>query len=178
MASARPADICVARSSWMFCIIKLLMRVLCNKVVGCCTYIYIFVCVYMRVNWLECCKIIGQVLAVRTSRILASLVRRTSENNSLFLSLDFILELSKQLIGDFSSRKRITMRESPSASEIHKRKIQHTWQRLPGNKRRCKGCYQQRRRLETVYGCAMCNSHMCDGCFRRLHEHHGDEADA
>ena len=71
----------------MFCIIKLLMRVLCNKVVGCCTYIYIFVCVYMRVNWLECCKIIGQVLAVRTSRILASLVRRTSENNSLFLSL-------------------------------------------------------------------------------------------
>ena len=120
---------------------------------------------------IDCCRVNAWICYRQVST-------RQVGRRARFAQKDFILELSKQLIGDFSSRKRITMRESPSASEIHKRKIQHTWQRLPGNKRRCKGCYQQRRRLETVYGCAVCNSHMCDGCFRRLHEHHGDEADA
>ena len=64
--------------------------VLCNiKVVGAitCTYM-IFVCVgfSMRVKWLDCRKIIGQVLAVVESNIFGSLVWRTSEHNSLFLS--------------------------------------------------------------------------------------------
>ena len=119
---------------------------------------------------IDCCRVNAWIIYKEVST-------RQVGRRARFTHKDFILQLCKELIGDFSSRKRVTLRETASTSAVHKRQLQHTWERLPGNKRRCKGCYQQHRRLETVYGCAMCNSHMCAVCFQHLHKHQAGETD-
>ena len=88
-----------------------------------------------------------------------------------YVQKDFILELGKELVNEFSSRKRAAIREcgSPIDIDIQKRKITHTFERLPGKHRRCKSCYKKERRHETVFGCSTCNTHMCNDCFRQLH---------
>lgn len=88
-----------------------------------------------------------------------------------YVQKDFILELGKELVNEFSSRKRATIREcgSPIYIDMQKRKMTHTFERLPGKHRRCKSCYKKERRHETVFGCSTCNTHMCNDCFRQLH---------
>lgn len=112
----------------------------------------------------DCCRVNAWILYKLAST-------RQLGNRKRYAQKDFVLELGKELINEFSSRKRAAVRECgfPIDIDIQKRKMTHTFERLPGKHRRCKKCYSQQRRHETVYGCSVCNAHMCNDCFRLLH---------
>ena len=88
-----------------------------------------------------------------------------------FRNLDFRLELARDLIGGYSKRKRsgISMNFPGvvEAENIHG----HINGRLPGPKRRCQYHLKTlNQRRETVYGCSVCNVHLCkEGCHHRFH---------
>ena len=50
-------------------------------------------------------------------------------------------------------------------------RLVHTWKRLPETKQICKGCSKKKRQLETDYGCVICNTNLCNNCFRELNGH-------
>lgn len=112
----------------------------------------------------DCCRVNAWILYRLTSTRQVGRRKRYSQK-------DFILELGKELINAFSSKKRAAIREcgSPIDIDLQKRKVTHAFERLPGKHRRCKSCYKKERRHETVYGCSTCNTHMCGDCFRQLH---------
>lgn len=113
---------------------------------------------------IDCCRVNAWLLYKLTST-------RRLERKRRYVQKDFILELGKELVNDFSSRKRAAIREcgTPIDIDLSKRKMTHIFERLPGKHRRCKSCYKNERRHETVYGCSTCNTHMCNDCFRQLH---------
>ncbi|CAL9687268.1 unnamed protein product [Knipowitschia caucasica] len=112
----------------------------------------------------DCCRVNAWILYKLAST-------RQMGRKKRYAQKDFILELGKELINEFSSRKRAAIHEcgSPPFIDTHKRKMMHSFDRLPGKHRRCKSCYKKERRHETVYGCSTCNTHMCNDCFRELH---------
>ena len=63
---------------------------------------------------------------------------------------DFILDIVKGLIGDFTGRKMYSTGESIAILQTHT--MAHSRIHLPVTKKRCKGCSKQKLRLETVYG--------------------------
>lgn len=72
--------------------------------------------------------------------------------------LDFRVDVAKELIGQFSRRKRHCCVPQPDQ--------RHRLVRVVGAKRRCRWCSKQQIRRETVYGCNSCNIHLCkNGCF-------------
>ena len=96
--------------------------------------------------------------------------RECKGGNAGITHKDFVTQIGDCLVGNFSSRKLATIAEKSVAVVPNVFSVPHTWERLPGKKLRCKGCSKQKRRLETVYGCATCNQHLCDACFRDLHQ--------
>lgn len=116
----------------------------------------------------DCCRVNAWIMYKLAST-------RRLERRKCYAQKDFILELGRELISDFSSRKPAVIRESGSLidTDLQKRKMAHTFERLPGKHRRCKSCYKKERRRETVYGCSACNTHMCNDCFRELHPPQG-----
>lgn len=112
----------------------------------------------------DCCRVNAWILYKLAST-------RQVGRRKRYAQKDFILELGQELINEFSSRKRSAIREcgSPIDTDMQKRKMMHTFERLPGKHRRCKSCYKKERRHETVYGCSTCNTHMCLDCFQQLH---------
>lgn len=72
--------------------------------------------------------------------------------------LDFRVDVAKELIGQFSRRKRHSCVPQPDQS--------HRLVRIVGAKRRCRWCSKQQIRRETVYGFNSCNIHLCkNDCF-------------
>eukprot|EP00062_Callorhinchus_milii_P007407 gi/632948985/ref/XP_007889898.1/ PREDICTED: piggyBac transposable element-derived protein 4-like isoform X2 [Callorhinchus milii] len=84
--------------------------------------------------------------------------------------LDFRCELVRQLIGGYSSRKR---RSVPMDDNfvLHRNVVMGHESVHMGYKRRCKVHLQKKVRKETVYGCKICNIHLCkDGCHFQYHK--------
>lgn len=72
--------------------------------------------------------------------------------------LDFRCDVAEKLIGDYTPKSRAF----------------HKCNRLDRKRSSCKWCPKQgdKRRRDTVYGCAMCNVHLCKGgCFQAYHQH-------
>lgn len=95
--------------------------------------------------------------------------RRNSKKR--FTHVDFRLELAQHLIAGFSGRKRKSMEN---------REVVHEPQNFAGHesthmgtKRRCRVHMNRKERKETVYGCKVCNAHLCkDGCHFAYHSAH------
>lgn len=86
--------------------------------------------------------------------------------------LDFRLELVQDLIAGFNKRKRSLPERVHLGQLVEVENIGgHILSRLPGKKRTCKFHARNLQvRKETVYGCAVCNVHLCkDGCHARYH---------
>ena len=92
----------------------------------------------------------------------------TSDNKEL-THKQYVLAIGRALVGDYTSRKCVTIAERTLSVSATPHKVPHVYERLPGKKLRCKGCYQRKRRLDTVYGCATCNKHLCNDCFKASH---------
>lgn len=103
------------------------------------------------------------------SWIIYSQVSTRQVSPKRFEQKHFILELATELIGNFSSRKQLCHRDASLTLDVIQNTQPHIHVRLPGSKRRCKRCYDEKRRYETVYGCPVCNKHLCTACFRKLH---------
>lgn len=96
--------------------------------------------------------------------------RRTTKKKR-FAHLDFRLELVRDIIGGYSKRKRSGV-EVGDIGLVDAENIQgHIHGRLNGPGRRCR--YHQKylhTRRETVYGCTVCQVHLCkDGCHAHFH---------
>lgn len=80
--------------------------------------------------------------------------------------LDSRVDVSKELIGQFSRRKRHSCVPQPDQN--------HRLVRIVGAKRKCRWCSKQRQiRRETVYGCNSCTIHLCkNDCFVNYHSYH------
>jgi hypothetical protein len=85
-----------------------------------------------------------------------------------YTHFDFILELGKALVGNYSSRKRVCLREVYN-TDVENQQVPHVHIRMEGNRRRCKPCYMKGVRKEVVKGCPTCNVHLCAECFRATH---------
>lgn len=92
--------------------------------------------------------------------------------------LGFRLALAKRLIGGFNGYTRVIESNNPKTiPEIREENMSgHRCVRMPNRKKKCVHCDQKGRRtqtgrkFETVYGCNLCNIHLCrDGCFTSFH---------
>lgn len=106
-------------------------------------------------NIIDCCRTNAWIL-YRSCKVI----------DRSYTHKDFVLDLGKELIGNFSRATRALRETSPMQGAQH---LEHTFGRLLGNRRRCRGCCKKKRRLETVYGCPICNIHFCYTCFRDYH---------
>ena len=106
-------------------------------------------------------------------RVNAYIVYKESSSRTMrkkrFTHLDFIVELGRTMIGNFTSRKRVCVRESLPPLYVENNRVPHVFQRLPGKRRRCKECHTIGIRKEVVTGCPICNIHMCKDCFCAKH---------
>ena len=109
--------------------------------------------------------------AIVNAFILYRQTSRRQTKKKRYSHLDFRMELLRSLIGGYSKRKRHAS-DVQNVGVVDAENIQgHVHGRLPGAKRRCR--YHARylnERRETVYGCTVCNVHLCkDGCHNLFH---------
>jgi len=108
--------------------------------------------------------------AVNAYIVYRSVSRRTTSRKR-FRQLDFRMELVRDLVAGFTKRKRPAS-EPTYVGLVHQENVHgHVHGKLPGPKRRCRYHLKQlQQRRETVYGCTVCNVHLCkDGCHSRFH---------
>lgn len=111
--------------------------------------------------------------AIVNSFILYQAASRRTVKKKRFAHLDFRMELVKELIGGYSKRKRSQQPEMTNMPLNFDRANMdaHISIRLAGKTKTCK--YHTRvlhKRRETVYGCPVCNVHLCqEGCHARYH---------
>ena len=83
-------------------------------------------------------------------------------------------ELAKQLIGGFSSCKKVSSSCPTLSTNVQINMSGHQLVRMPCKRpQRCivhsKFQPNKHKRKETVYGCCQCNSHFCHNCFHLAH---------
>lgn len=86
--------------------------------------------------------------------------------------LDYQLELVRAFIGGYSKRKRSVGDQFVNHVLIEQENVTlHVNVHLPGRRTTCKHHMRiHNKRKETVYGCAVCNIHLCkDGCHAMYH---------
>ncbi|XP_053372688.1 piggyBac transposable element-derived protein 4-like [Mercenaria mercenaria] len=109
--------------------------------------------------------------SIVNSFIMFKMVSRRINKRKRINHLDFRLELVRDLIGGYSKRKRSgIVLDYPGLVDVQNIHG-HVNGRLPGPKRRCQYHMKQlNARRETVYGCTVCNVHLCkEGCHHRYH---------
>jgi hypothetical protein len=84
------------------------------------------------------------------------------ERGKRFRQLDFRINLAKQLIGSFKCRK-VTMHQKSVAPVTQDNIETHRLKTLKRKKSTCKYCtkHGEKRRKETIFGCVICNVHLC-----------------
>ncbi|KAK7105748.1 piggyBac transposable element-derived protein 4-like [Littorina saxatilis] len=92
--------------------------------------------------------------------------------------LDFRLQVLRALCKGNVSRKRAAAQAIAQAGVIDSSPLTHKIVRLPGRKKNCKMCEKKKVRtprghgVETVFGCVICDLHLCKGeCFAEFHQH-------
>ena len=104
----------------------------------------------------------------------AYILYQESPSHAQQIFKDFRVRLAKQLIGNFSSRKRMGR---PSAGPSLKRhRENHFPELLPTSEKgqrkeqRCKVCYEKGNRKQTIYFCSSCDIGLCPApCFKDFH---------
>lgn len=106
-------------------------------------------------------------------RVNACLVYKEASSRTIrkkrYTHLDFVIELGRAMIGNFTSRKRVCVRESLAPMFVENNRVNHVFLRLDGKRRRCKGCHVLNIRKEVVTGCPTCNIHLCKNCYLARH---------
>ena len=126
-------------------------------------------------KWWRCCLWFLIEVAALNAYILYKNMPRppTSKPVSHF---NFHMDIARSLMKG-SSRKRRQV-EVPAAGglAVPGTSVEHRRIRLPGRKKQCFQCrqknirYESNRRPETVFGCVLCNTHLCDEmCFAQFH---------
>jgi hypothetical protein len=113
--------------------------------------------------------------AIVNSYIIYSKATTRQTRKRRFRHVDFRLELVNGLIGGYAKRKQSVGGDQLSCNRVlvsNENIDHHTNVRLEGRRTTCK--YHMRihnKRRETVYGCAICNIHLCkDGCYAAYHQ--------
>ena len=94
-----------------------------------------------------------------------------TQSRSRYSLLDFRMDVAKQLIGWFSARKLPRAIPHLGVSAVGNIAM-HQSVRLDRKRSTCKWCtrHGEKRRKETVYGCSVCQIHLCQGmCFQCYH---------
>ena len=110
-------------------------------------------------------------ISMINSFLLWSATPGTVKPTSHFSLNDYMVQVAECLVGDFSSRKRarVALQGCVTAAGA----ARHVVTKMDGLKKRCKWCYMNLSRHETVYGCATCDVHLCrGGCFQSYHLHY------
>ena len=111
------------------------------------------------------CSIVNAYILYKTAS-----QRRTRKKR--YTHIDFRLELINQLIGGYSRRTReATSNVAPGILVEQQNQSAHINTRMEGKRKRCQVHFKvHQKRRETVYGCAICNVHLCkDGCHNQFH---------
>ena len=98
----------------------------------------------------------------------------TRQTKKKYVHLDFYLEIALGLIAEFSSRERkaeVPLYIGPvTAANENNHENVHMGSK---EEKRCKWHCMKQMRKETVYGCHLCNVHLCkDGCHIAYHNQH------
>lgn len=106
--------------------------------------------------------------AIVNAFILFSATSTRQNTRKRFTHLDFRMELVHQLIAGFSGRKRKAA-EPIQVVQDPQNYLGHESVHM-GSKRRCRVHMTKKERKETVFGCKVCNVHLCkDGCHFTYH---------
>lgn len=100
--------------------------------------------------------------------ILFSATSKRQNTRKRFTHVDFRMELVHQLIAGYSRRKEKAA-EPVQVVQDPQNNLGHESVHM-GSKRRCQVHMKTKERKETVYGCKVCNAHLCkDGCHFTYH---------
>lgn len=127
------------------------------------------------VKWWRCCFFYLLEVPVLNAYIVYKKTPRPADVPVLN-HFQFHLEVARSLMSG-STRKRnapeIPTLRGNSVTDYEK----HKRVRLPGRKKQCYNCRSENRRTEsgkrpeTVFGCSLCNTHLCDNvCFAKFHQ--------
>ncbi|XP_039613914.1 piggyBac transposable element-derived protein 4-like [Polypterus senegalus] len=87
-----------------------------------------------------------------------------------FTQRHFRIRLAQQLIGDYQGTRGVerATRKRHSDSPVE---YGHRLERMSERSRRCRNCTNKGLRHESVFGCKICNVHLCrGGCFAEFHK--------
>lgn len=91
-------------------------------------------------------------------------------NGKQFTQRHFRVRLAQQLIGDYQGARGMerAARKRHADSPIE---YGHRLERMSERSRRCRNCTNKGLRHESVFGCKICNVHLCrGGCFSEFHK--------
>uniref|UniRef100_A0A1A8CZE0 PiggyBac transposable element derived 4 n=1 Tax=Nothobranchius kadleci TaxID=1051664 RepID=A0A1A8CZE0_NOTKA len=91
-------------------------------------------------------------------------------NGKQFTQRHFRVRLAQQLIGDYQGARGMerAARKRHADSPIE---YGHRLERMSERSRRCRNCTNKGLRHESVFGCKVCNVHLCrGGCFSEFHK--------
>ncbi|XP_068167873.1 piggyBac transposable element-derived protein 4-like [Antennarius striatus] len=94
----------------------------------------------------------------------------TGFNGKQFSQRHFRVRLAQQLIGDYQGARGMerAARKRHADSPIE---YGHRLERMSERSRRCRNCTNKGLRHESVFGCKICNVHLCrGGCFSEFHK--------
>ncbi|KAL0979753.1 hypothetical protein UPYG_G00189190 [Umbra pygmaea] len=94
----------------------------------------------------------------------------TGCNGKQFTQRHFRIRLAQQLIGDYQGARGMerAARKRHADSPIE---YGHRLERMSERSRRCRNCTNKGLRHESVFGCKICNVHLCrGGCFSEFHK--------
>ncbi|XP_033828376.1 piggyBac transposable element-derived protein 4-like [Periophthalmus magnuspinnatus] len=94
----------------------------------------------------------------------------TGFNGKQFTQRHFRVRLAQQLIGDYQGARGMerAARKRHADSPIE---YGHRLERMSERSRRCRNCTNKGLRHESVFGCKICNVHLCrGGCFSEFHK--------
>eukprot|EP00066_Takifugu_rubripes_P024883 XP_011614149.1 PREDICTED: piggyBac transposable element-derived protein 4-like [Takifugu rubripes] len=91
-------------------------------------------------------------------------------NGKQFTQRHFRVRLAQQLIGDYQGARGMerAARKRHADSPVE---YGHRLERMSERSRRCRNCTNKGLRHESVFGCKICNVHLCrGGCFSEFHK--------
>ena len=124
-------------------------------------------------KWWRCMVwFLVQVAIINGYHLYVAVWRLSATTEALLTPLKFRLELLRWLKASGTARKRV----APETPRPVRGSECHTPVRLSGRKKTCFQCRKDKKKtpkghqVETVYGCSMCQVHLCEGaCYSQYH---------
>ena len=116
---------------------------------------------YLLWFFVSACLVNAYILYAKTS---------TRPTKKKYAHLDFLLDVAHGLIAGFSARKQKSGALQHIRPGAPNDQLTHENVHMGGKAKRCRWHYMQKGRKETVYGCRICNVHLCkNGCHLKYH---------